>query len=200
MAMPTAGSYNIIANAYYRACPGESAGRTLNVFAAPVINLGPDTAICAGSTAITLTDNINAGNSAARWLWNDGETTAGITVSAAGTYFSTVSVNGCSASDTVTVTDDCIVEVPRAFSPNGDGTNDYFNPRDYLAKGVSSFKMNIYNRWGQMIFETTNVDGRGWDGKFNGIDQTEDAYVYIIDATFIDGRRLHKQGNVTLLR
>ena len=60
--------------------------------------------------------------------------------------------------------------------------------------------MNIYNRWGQLIFTTSNIDGRGWDGNFNDIAQPEGVYVYIIDATFIDGQTTHHQGNITLLR
>ena len=51
-----------------------------------------------------------------------------------------------------------------------------------------------------MIYETTNTDGRGWDGNFNNQPQPEDVYIYIIDATFKDGQIEHHQGNVTLLR
>jgi gliding motility-associated-like protein len=60
--------------------------------------------------------------------------------------------------------------------------------------------MNIYNRWGQLIFETSALDGRGWDGKLNDIPQPEGVYVYVIDAIFKDGQKEHHQGNVTLLR
>ena len=60
--------------------------------------------------------------------------------------------------------------------------------------------MDIYNRWGQLIFETSSLDGAGWDGRLNGTDQPEGVYVYVIDATFKDGQKEHHQGNVTLLR
>jgi gliding motility-associated-like protein len=60
--------------------------------------------------------------------------------------------------------------------------------------------MNIYNRWGNEVFSTTSLDGRGWDGKYNGVDQPEGVFVYIIDATFKDGQHEHHQGNLTLLR
>jgi len=60
--------------------------------------------------------------------------------------------------------------------------------------------MQIFNRWGELIFETNKINGRGWDGAFNGKPQPEGAYVYIMDAE-IDGTRTeHYQGNVTLIR
>ena len=92
------------------------------------------------------------------------------------------------------------MDIPNAFTPNGDGVNDYFYPRQMLTRGMTTFSMNIYNRWGQLIYQTTSIDGRGWDGNFNNIQQPEGVYVYIIDATFQDGQTEHHQGNVTLLR
>ena len=60
--------------------------------------------------------------------------------------------------------------------------------------------MQIFNRWGQIVFETTRTDGRGWDGKFNGKEQPQGVYVYVIDVTIDGTRQEHYQGNVTLLR
>lgn len=63
------------------------------------------------------------------------------------------------------------MNVPSVFTPNGDGLNDYFFPRQFLAKGLTSFRMEIYNRWGQLIFETTNLEESGWDGRLNNTEQ-----------------------------
>ena len=60
--------------------------------------------------------------------------------------------------------------------------------------------MNIYNRWGENIFSTEAIDGRGWDGKYNGKLQSLGVYVYVIDAEFINGVKKQYQGNVTLVR
>ena len=60
--------------------------------------------------------------------------------------------------------------------------------------------MSIYNRWGQLIFETSSMTGRGWDGKFNDKEQPQAAYVYMITATFEDGRTEKYKGSVTLIR
>ena len=167
-----------------------------------MINLGPDTSICPGGSALVLADYINhpGASGVPYWIWNTGETTSSIVVTAPGLYYATVTEGGCIASDSVYVANDCYMDIPNVFTPNGDGTNDFFYPRQYLTRGLTSFKLDIYNRWGQNIFETTSVDGRGWDGNFNNTPQPEGVYIYNIDATFKDGQKEHRQGNITLLR
>jgi len=78
--------------------------------------------------------------------------------------------------------------------------NDYFLPRDLLARGLTSFKMDIYSRWGELIFTTESTNGRGWDGRFNGQEQPQGVFIYMIRATFKDGQLFERKGNVTLLR
>jgi gliding motility-associated-like protein len=69
-----------------------------------------------------------------------------------------------------------------------------------LAKGLTSFKMSVFNRWGQQVFESRTLEGSGWDGKLNGVAQPEGVYVYIIDVTFRDGQKEYHKGNITLMR
>ena len=69
-----------------------------------------------------------------------------------------------------------------------------------LTRGVVQFKMDVYNRWGQNVYETESTDGRGWDGNLNNKPQPEGVYVYMIDVIFKDGQIEHHQGNITLLR
>jgi gliding motility-associated-like protein len=95
---------------------------------------------------------------------------------------------------------DCFINIPNSFSPNGDGLNDYFFPRDLLSSGLASFKLSVYNRWGQEIFVTTQLDGRGWDGNYGGKEQQMGVYVYTIDATFKNKIFKTFKGNVTLVR
>ncbi len=196
----TVGTFIITAKALYRVCPEPSASRSVTVIPPPVISLGPDTTICKGSQALVLADRINAGKAGATWSWNTGANTSSISVTEPGTYIATVTIDGCEAQGSVKVDNDCYMNVPNVFTPNGDGLNDYFYPRQYLTSGLSGFKMSIYNRWGVLIFETNALKGAGWDGKFNNTDQPSGVYVYIIDATFKDGQKEHHQGNVTLLR
>lgn len=199
-AFNTAGTYTVYATPHYRACKDTTGSRVIHVMQQPTISLGPDTSICAGSETITLRDDINSLNTAASWHWSTGSRGPSTIIVAPGIYFATVNINNCYSSDTITVNPDCYMDIPNVFSPNGDGINDYFYPRSLLTRGLTHFTMNIYNRWGQLIFETTSLDGAGWDGKMNGVRQPQGVYVYVIDATFRDGQKEHHQGNVTLMR
>ncbi|MBL7690652.1 MAG: PKD domain-containing protein [Flavipsychrobacter sp.] len=194
------GSLTVRFDAFYRACPDTFATKKIWVFSHPQTYLGGDTTICPGSNPITLTDGRYDGVPGLRWLWSTGEKTNSIKVTTPGSYWAKVIVDGCTATDTIEVKQDCYLDVPNAFTPNGDGINDYFLPRPLLARGLATFKLNIYNRWGQLIFETEKIEGRGWDGRLNGVDQPEGVYVYTIDATFIDGQIEKRQGNITLIR
>jgi len=199
-AFEDAGTLSVKMQAFYRACPDTSATKTVWVYDQPQVYLGQDMSICPGSNPVTIADMDNADLPGFRWLWNTGARTSSINVVTPGTYWVKVTVDGCSNTDSVTVKDDCYMDVPNAFTPNGDGINDYFMPRPTSASGLTAFKMAIYNRWGQIIFETENLEGRGWDGKFNGEAQPEGVYVYRIDGTFKDGQLMRRQGNVTVLR
>jgi gliding motility-associated-like protein len=187
-------------SAAYRVCPDTTAKETVYIHPYPMVNLGPDTALCPGGTPIALNDYINAGTPGTRWVWNTGDTTSGITVTVPDVYYVTVTQAGCSNSDSVWVKRDCYIDIPNVFTPNGDGLNDYFFPRELLTSGATKFSMEVYNRWGQQIFSTNSTEGEGWDGKFNGVDQPEGVYVYIIDVSFKNGKTEHHQGNVTLLK
>jgi gliding motility-associated-like protein len=184
----------------YYVCPDTVISRSVLVFPYPGLYLGPDKSICPGSQELVIGDSLNRSNPAASWVWSTGETTPLIKVVAPGTYYVKAKINGCSTSDTIIVANDCYMNLPNVFTPNGDGVNDYFYPRQYLTRGLTSFNMSIYNRWGQVVFTTTSIEGRGWDGKFNDVPQPQGVFVYVIDATFKDGQKEHHQGNVTLMR
>jgi gliding motility-associated-like protein len=88
------------------------------------------------------------------------------------------------------------VAVPSAFSPNGDGDNDILYVRGYRLKTVH---LRIYNRWGNLMFETDSKD-KGWDGTYKGQPQVAEGYAYTLDATFTDGGVEQKNGSITLIR
>lgn len=89
-----------------------------------------------------------------------------------------------------------LVDVPNAFSPNGDGQNDQVHIRGY---GIDKVTWNIYNRWGMLIFTTTDKN-LGWDGTYKGVIQPQEVYMYTLDVQFSDGQRYRKTGDITLLR
>ncbi len=74
----------------------------------------------------------------------------------------------------VYVLPDFTVFVPNVFSPNGDNLNDVFIP---VTRGATQFHLQIFNRWGQLIFESTDKN-KGWDGTFNGEPCKVDSYVW----------------------
>ncbi|MBP9882006.1 MAG: choice-of-anchor L domain-containing protein [Chitinophagales bacterium] len=116
------------------------------------------------------------------------------------TYTVTITTaEGCILIDSVTiiVKYDALVEVASGFSPNSDGTNDILH---VLARGV--FNLNhfyIYNRWGELVFETTDLS-TGWDGTLKNEPQPVGVYVYVVDGTDVKGLKIQRQGSVTLLR
>jgi gliding motility-associated-like protein len=194
------GQYKVRLDAFYRRCPANFSERDILVIPAPQISLGPDTTICPNGEPFTIYDRLNGSTPGASWLWNTGETGPALMIRYPGTYAATVTVSGCSNTDSLTVLKDCYLTIPNAFTPDGDGVNDYFLPRQLLSKGAVAFKMSIFNRWGELIYETTKIDGRGWDGRFNDKEQPQGVYVYLIEVAFKNGTSEKYQGNVTLIR
>lgn len=90
------------------------------------------------------------------------------------------------------------LEIPNAFSPNGDGQNDVFKVKEGY-QSIVSFHGYIYNRWGKKLYDWTDIDG-GWDGKINGHDAKDGVYYVIIKARGADGRKYNLRRDVNLLR
>ena len=84
--------------------------------------------------------------------------------------------------------------IPSAFSPNGDGMNDFFRPTTDM--GIVAMEMKIYNRWGEMVFESTDRNVY-WDGKYNDEYVPLGVYAYWIIIELQDGSTRLMTGNVT---
>ncbi|MFZ9848298.1 MAG: gliding motility-associated C-terminal domain-containing protein, partial [Flavobacteriales bacterium] len=141
----------------------------------PVSALGNDTTVCFGETlggALTL----EASNFADNILWSDGSTNSNIAVSAKGTYSVTMT-NGknCTTNDEIKVNEFCKTSIfmPNAFTPNNDGTNDVFYVEGMY---VEDFHLLIFNRWGEVVFESFDINN-GWDGTVLGDKAQIDVYV-----------------------
>lgn len=198
-AYDTSGDYDIIATGAYSHCPLRSDTVHVVVNAYPTVTLGSDTSICLDGEAVELTNT--SAEAGVAFHWNTGATSASILARHHGIFYCTAtSAAGCSTTDTVMVYKSCYIDVPNVFTPNNDGLNDYFFPRQLLSRAVTSFEMQVFNRWGQLIFETRRADGRGWDGKLNGADQPSGVYVYLIKVGFVNNQGESYKGNVTLLR
>lgn len=106
--------------------------------------------------------------------------------------------NPISVSNTCCIIRDPVLFMPNAFRP--EGLNKLFRPvPDPLYIDSQSFKMIIYNKWGQQLFETTNI-GIGWDGTINGQASPAGLYSYILTFKSAMGEEFTKRGTVMLLR
>ncbi|HEX2616387.1 MAG TPA: PKD domain-containing protein, partial [Flavobacteriales bacterium] len=116
---------------------------------------------------------------------------------------------GCtsSVSHPVTIDPDYNIVIPNAFTPDGNGgnggawdpnslDNDVFYP---FIRFVKDFNMRIYNRWGELVFETNDIR-IGWDGYYRGHISQQDVYVYKMDVRFVDDKQVERIGDLTLFR
>lgn len=108
-------------------------------------------------------------------------------------------MNGCRNTDSVKVTINyrSPLGIPSAFSPNGDGKNDVFKIVGVTFQTLMEFR--VYNRWGQEVFSTTDING-GWDGTYKGQPQDIGDYKYIIRVGYPDGYTETYKGDVTIIR
>lgn len=86
--------------------------------------------------------------------------------------------------------------LPEAFSPNEDGSNDVLY---VYGNEIVSLSFSIYNRWGERVFSSSSKS-KGWDGYFNGKKAASGVYMYKLKAEFVDGEKVEKSGDITLVR
>lgn len=133
-------------------------------------SLGPDRELCTFDTLV-----LNPGNFTS-YTWQDNSNAATFVVKVGGTYSVTVQSNCGLETDEITIKEVlCKLMFPNAFTPNNDGKNDVFKALNTF--GIQSYRLQIFNRWGQKVFETTDVS-KGWDGKINGYIQATNTYAY----------------------
>lgn len=97
----------------------------------------------------------------------------------------------------VKAVNNCYIAVPNAFTPNNDGLNDYLYPLN--AYKASNLLFRVYNRYGQLVFETRDWS-RKWNGKVNGIPQPTGVYVWMLDYTDPANRKVSLKGTTVLIR
>ncbi|MDP2175945.1 MAG: gliding motility-associated C-terminal domain-containing protein [Bacteroidota bacterium] len=163
---------------------------SVNKLPKPDIFIGKDTFLC--------NHQMLRAPFAQSYLWSNGSTQNSIIVTEPGVYFVRIQKNNCFNSDTIEFTP-CLklVEyIPNSFSPNNDGINDVFQPTISNAKSI---KMSIFNRWGELIFEITNVQPF-WDGNFKNQICQEGVYMYSLTIVDLQEKKHFKNGTISLLR
>ncbi|KAB2912897.1 MAG: gliding motility-associated C-terminal domain-containing protein [Bacteroidetes bacterium] len=171
----------------------------IRLYQPPLFDLGRDTSICFEDRSYTLSAPLLKS-----FLWYPNkETTQVITAYSPNLY--TVEVtdyNDCKYADSVTLFDGCIFPayIPNAFSPgHKDNINQFFKP---LINNVNFYSMSVYNRWGELLFESNQYD-LGWDGTFKNIDCPEGVYFFLLrySQVYVLGERfLAQSGSFTLIR
>jgi gliding motility-associated-like protein len=144
---------------------------------------------------------------AVTYLWNFGDGSVGTntneshTYSAMGTYTVMLIASSGTCLDTaytvINVEDGLSIEIPNVFTPNGDGSNDIFTIK---STGVKEISLQIFNRWGQKLYEFTGPKA-SWDGVTNqGTKVPEGTYFYFVKATGFDNTEIQKNGTANLFR
>src|SRR5574344_1294148 len=90
------------------------------------------------------------------------------------------------------------LEMPNAFSPNGDGINDIYKAKNNY-QSIVNFHAYIFNRWGQKLYEKNNKK-HSWNGKYNSKDVKDVVYFVLVKATGADGKKYNIKRDVNLLR
>jgi len=142
------------------------------------------------------------------WLFGDGDSTLKSTKDTVIHQFEQtniynvclVSINQFDCADTICHPVESLInpllDVPNAFTPGRFGDNGIVMVKGF---GIASMDWRIYNRWGQLVFESNNPF-IGWDGTYRGAVQPMDVYGYTLDATFFDGTKTRRKGDITLIR
>lgn len=160
-------------------------------------SISNDTLILAGNST-DLTVSVNDPTATVEWT-GDGQTQTGASIEVSPTdttvYSVVITAGDCVIMDSVVVW--VLKErfnMPNAFTPNSDGTNDEFYP---ASAGVDILQFQVWSRWGELVHEDAT---KGWDGKVNGSEAPADIYVYRVIYRRIDGTEMTEKGDVALLR
>ena len=190
-------------------CPIPSQSFTVNVFPKPAADFTMTPLHTGFTNSPVVFKDLSDG--ADHWLWMFGDILNGTSIlkdpfytySEPGTYTITLTVNtdeGCkdTLSKTIIMNSYITLYIPNSFTPDGDGLNDFFGPQ---GMEFIDFEMEIYNRWGEMIYRTFEID-KLWNGKFKNESDIIQAGVYVYKIWVKDskGETHNYVGNVTLIK
>ncbi len=164
--------------------------------------LGEDTIICQDEPPLIA---VNTTQEELNYFWSNGEMEAMITATNEGNYSLTVEKGDCFIIDDIQIDfiscEPCTFYLPNAFSPNFDGINDEF--RAYSNCNILTYSLQIFDRWGTLVFESRNIvdgwDGRGRDGKI----MTDQVLAYVLQYEAEEfGERIQgiESGDVALIK
>ena len=178
------------------ACDSQTKMITVKRGANATVNLGPDRFICGNNAAI-----LDAGSGYTNYEWKpNNEISQSISVLNSGYYSVNVTnSDGCTAWDDITLRDSCpmFIFAPNAISADNNGSNDMFLWGGNIK--IKTYKLEIFNRWGEKLFETTDAT-KAWNGSYKNELVFEGVYWYLIDCRDTNDTRHFLKGTVTVLR
>lgn len=168
---------------------------TVTVVDKPVVSILGDKLLCL-EDSVLLHNSVNS--PIVNYLWNNGKKNYSQWITRPGTYTLYANERGCIAEGSITIGALTCPEiyVPSGFTPDGDGKNDIIRP---ICAGIDLLYFRIYNRYGQLIYETSE-EGKGWNGKLNGIQQSMATYVFVAEGRDKNKKSYFKKGTFVLIR
>jgi gliding motility-associated-like protein len=182
-----------------------STATVLVINSVPTASFVPDVTSGFAPLTVTFTNTSVGATSGYSWSFGDGNSSTSVNpqniFTNPGSYTVSLIAYSGTCSDTLTkvimVDAGFSIEIPNVFTPNNDGTNDFFTIK---STGVKELTLQIYNRWGQKMYEFTGAKA-AWDGvSANGTKVSEGTYFYFVKAIGYDDTVYEKQGPVTLFR
>lgn len=199
----TPGNYTLTVTDPLTGCSAQS---TVNIANGVAVIAGFNPSTSTGFNPLTVDfNNTSTGASNFSWVFGNGSVSTSTNASTvypnSGTFTVQLiaSFGPCSdtAYTTIVVNDGFTLEIPNVFTPNNDGANDIFT---ITSTGVKEIKLQIFNRWGQLMYDFVGAKA-AWDGiTNNGERATDGTYFYFVVATGFDGQEVNKNGPVTLFR
>jgi len=155
--------------------------------------LAPDTIVCQ-------TNEITLFPQGQLLQWSDNSTNPVKRISESGTYWAKIiDEHGCELLDSITIQFNSNYFIPNVFSPNYDGLNDYFFPI-IDEENIEKFLFTIFDRWGNLLYSTSDPKAKGWDGSFKGKEVNPGVYVYYFEIQSTYCPKIILKGDVTLLK
>ncbi len=193
------GSYVVTVTDITNGCSASAQAQVTAFVQPPVVLISGNTVLTEQQPATTLT--VVSGGAGISYQWSTGTSGNAISVTEPGPYTVTAFENGCTANASVVITRviNHHLYVPNAFTPNGDGKNDFFQLYGDL-EHIAFLEMQVFNRWGEKVFESNDHQFQ-WDGAYKGLAQTGAVFVWVLKIAYTDGQtETVRKGSVTLFR
>ena len=176
----------------------QSFCKEIVVLPKPELNLGNDTTICQQSSYIIESEFNNT-------LWQNNISGSSFEATQSDIYVAEVAYENCISYDTIDIQfSDCknCILFPNVFTPDNNQVNDIFQPVIQCDNEPQNYTLKIFNRWGETIFSTTQIE-QGWDGFHNNKIAQSDVYIWMMSYEYFDGEKMiskKEQGDVSLIR